>query len=120
MITTKEVGDYYGISYNHLVKVVHQLSQNGYIQIRKGKGGGFQLALDPSEIVIGKVVRDMEPDFDLVACFDCSGGGCAITSFCNLKSELKLALKAFLNSLDQVTLADIGKNKQLFWTAKAS
>lgn len=117
LVTTKEIGDYYDISYNHLVKVVHKLSQNGFIQIRKGKGGGIELASSPEEIMIGKVIRAMEPDFDLVGCFSCaSKNGCAIVSFCSLKKELKSALDAFLNHLDQISLATMIHNKQKYWT----
>ena len=36
------------------------LKNNGILQSRKGKGGGYSLAKDPGSIVMGKVIRIME------------------------------------------------------------
>ena len=119
-VTTKEIGSAYNISYHHLVKVVHKLSLCGFIKIRKGKGGGLQLAKPANEISLGSVVRAMEPDFHLVACFGRQSFACTIESTCGLKSELHKALQAFLSSLDQKTLADTVPRRSPLWVPKAS
>lgn len=41
----REISDHFGISRNHLVKVVHRLAQLGYV---KGKGGGHPLGAYPA------------------------------------------------------------------------
>ncbi|ACB25618.1 Rrf2 family nitric oxide-sensitive transcriptional repressor [Methylobacterium sp. PvP062] len=95
----------YGISENHLTKVVHQLGRLGLIRTIRGRGGGLRLAMPPGEIVVGAVVRQTEDDLALVECF--GGGACAITAPCRLRRVLGEALAAFLAVLDRYTLADL-------------
>lgn len=97
----------FNISRNHLSKVVHNLSAYGYLQTVRGRNGGFRLAMSPDEISVGQVIRDFEPDFDLVECFDSTTSQCCIQRNCVLARELDKALDAFLVSLDGVTLGDL-------------
>jgi Rrf2 family nitric oxide-sensitive transcriptional repressor len=105
-VTISELADFYHISRNHLVKVVHNLGLNGYIQTIRGKNGGLKLAHPPGEIIIGDVVRSMEPDFNLLECFNPAEDTCVITRTCALKSVLVGARNTFLEELDKYTLAD--------------
>ncbi len=59
--TIQEMSCACGISKNHLMKVVHQLSQHGWIVATRGRGSGIRLAQPPETIHLGAVVRDMEP-----------------------------------------------------------
>jgi Rrf2 family nitric oxide-sensitive transcriptional repressor len=106
MVTISELANFYNISRNHLVKVVHNLGIQGYIHTIRGKHGGLKLARPANEIVVGDVVRKMEPDFDLLECFDTATDRCVITKSCSLKSVLIGARDDFLATLDQYTLAD--------------
>jgi len=109
MATISELADFYKISRNHLVKVVHNLGIQGYIQTTRGKNGGLKLARPANEIVIGDVVRKMEPDFELLECFNEATDQCVITRTCSLKSVLFSARNNFLATLDQHTVADAVK-----------
>lgn len=97
----------FGISRNHLSKIVHNLGAKGYVKTVQGRNGGFQLDRDPADISVGQVVRDFEPDFNLVECFDAATSGCRIQPSCILAGELNDALSAFLARLDGVTLRDL-------------
>ena len=109
MVTITELADFYKISRNHLVKVVHNLGIKGYIQTTRGKKGGLRLARPAHEIVIGDVVRKVEPDFELLECFNTTTDHCVITNACALKSVLILARDDFLSTLDLYTVADAVK-----------
>lgn len=95
------VAEVHGISKNHLMKVVNQLAQDGFLTTVRGRGGGLQLARPAEEISIGQVVRRTEPEMQAA---DCSA--CTIRSGCGLTPILGDAMRAFLETLDRQTLAD--------------
>ena len=92
----------YGISQNHLMKVVNDLVNAGYLESVRGRNGGIRLARPPQQINVGALVRHTEDDFDLVGC-----GACVIAPACGLTSVLDEALLAFLKVLDGYSLADV-------------
>lgn len=104
--TIGEIAESYGISKNHLMKVVQELNSKGYLVATRGKNGGLRLKGRPEGINIGALVRDTEQDFALVECFS-SGDNCVITPACQLKNVLAEALEGFFKVLDQYTLADL-------------
>ena len=107
VVSTKEIGRIYGISSDHLVRVVRTLSQKGYVAVSAGRSGGVRLARDARHIRLGDVVRDAETNLKLVECFDASTNTCPILSVCELKPVLAEALGAFLSVLDRYTLEDL-------------
>jgi Rrf2 family nitric oxide-sensitive transcriptional repressor len=111
LTTIADIASGYGISENHLTKVVHHLGLTGYVETIRGRNGGLRLAKSPAEINIGEVVRRMEPDLDIVPCFNASGA-CVIQPVCILKGALDEALDAFLAVLDRYTLADLTKARR--------
>ena len=109
--TVSRIAESYGISRNHLVKVAHHLGRLGYIETTRGKSGGLSLVRPPSDINIGSVVRDMEPNFHLVECFNPAGNACPIAPVCKLKGVMAEAERAFMAALSAYTLADIVVNR---------
>jgi Rrf2 family nitric oxide-sensitive transcriptional repressor len=109
IVTISELANFYKISRNHLVKVVHNLGLNGYILTIRGRRGGIKLARPAKEILVGEVVRSTEPDFDLLECFNPATDQCVITRSCSLKGVLFNARAGFFGVLDKYTLADITK-----------
>lgn len=110
--TIQQIANAYGISKNHLMKVVQRLAGLGYVEATRGRGGGLLLAKPPEEINLGLVVEQMEPHLDLVECFDLATNTCPIALVCDLKSVLGEAQRAFMTTLHRYTLADLGTQKQ--------
>ncbi|MCZ4282788.1 Rrf2 family transcriptional regulator [Kiloniella laminariae] len=110
--TISEISERYNISRNHLMKVVNQLSQDGYLKTIRGKNGGMLLARSPDSIGLGDVVRDMEDNLEIVECFDKKKGCCQIDGYCQLQGILGEAIVAFFEVLDRYTLKDLMHNKQ--------
>ena len=105
-----EIAATYGISKNHLLKVILFLAEQGYVVTTRGKGGGVQLKLDPGRIRIGEVVRRSETDSVLVECFAPVVSDCRIQRACLLRGAFQKALQAFYAVLDTYTLADLLAN----------
>ena len=109
--TVRELSEYYGISRNHLVKVVYRLSQLGLIESSKGKGGGIRLASNAQNARLGDVVKQLETNMDLVECFNCKTNSCHIVKTCQLKHYIHEAGESFINTLNKYTLEDTVRNK---------
>lgn len=116
--TVGEIAEWYGISKAHLVKVAHRLSTLGYIDSIQGKGGGLRLRGPANKITIEAVVRDTEPNFHTVECFDRKNNTCRITNNCKLKHVLHAATDAFLTSLRGYSLADMAMSAHPFTSSK--
>lgn len=111
LATISEISDAYRISSNHLMKITHHLGKLGYIETVRGRGGGMRLAGKPSEINLGQLVRQVEPDFAVVECLETPHREeCVIASACRLQWVFDKAVNAFLDVLDQYTLADVIHN----------
>ncbi|HUA85820.1 MAG TPA: Rrf2 family transcriptional regulator [Bryobacteraceae bacterium] len=107
LCSTREISDAYGISKNHLVRVVQTLGEHGYLELLPGRNGGISLAKEPHLIRLGDVVRDAEPNMRMAECFDRRTNHCVLTPVCSLRPVLNEALNAFLSSLNLHTLADL-------------
>ncbi|PSC03586.1 Rrf2 family transcriptional regulator [Alsobacter soli] len=107
----EEVAQAHRISRTHVVKCVHQLGRWGYLANVRGRGGGFRLARPPETITVGEVVRRTEDGLCLVDCFDPATSTCPLCGACALSRGFSEALKAFMAVLDDMTIADIARNR---------
>ena len=106
LVTIAEIAAAFGISTNHLMKVVQLLAVNGVITTLRGKHGGLRLAHPAAQIRLGAIIRRTEPDLAMAPCFE-AGGICVIQPGCRLAGVLDKALAAFMAVLDATTLADL-------------
>jgi Rrf2 family nitric oxide-sensitive transcriptional repressor len=107
LASISEMARTYRISQNHLMKVVHDLRKEGFLESVRGRSGGVRLARLPENILVGDVVRHTEGGFDLVDC-----DSCVIAKACSLTGALRQALAAFMAVLDGYTLADLVRERQ--------
>ena len=120
LVTIRRISNTYGISRNHLMKVVSGLTRMGYLKAQRGPGGGIRLARPPEQINLAEVIKDTEEDLVMVECFD-GEGNCAITPVCNLQYIISEALGAFFRTLKVYTLKDlIEPQKDLYSLLKAA
>lgn len=104
VVSVDEVSRAFGISRHHLVKVVQTLTDLGVVAAQRGRGGGMRLAMAPSAINVGWLIRRTEPHFNLVECFNPNANTCPIAPACGLMGALQRAHQAFLSVLDEYTL----------------
>jgi Rrf2 family nitric oxide-sensitive transcriptional repressor len=104
IVTIAEVSSQFNIPRNHLVKVAGQLTRQGWIDATRGRAGGVRLAVDPSSLRLGQVMRVLEGEKELV---NCEKMECRLRIDCGLRHALSKAHEAFYAALDEYTLADI-------------
>jgi Rrf2 family transcriptional regulator, nitric oxide-sensitive transcriptional repressor len=111
--TIQDISQAYGISKNHLMKVVQQLGERGWVETVRGRNGGLRIAERTRMLTVGEVVRATESDFALVGCLPDSKGvqraSCVITSQCRLRGALQAASNAFLAELDRHTIDEVAQ-----------
>lgn len=107
LLTVKRISVAFGISRNHLTKIVHMLGRAGYLSTTRGRAGGLRLGRPAMLITVGEVVRTMEQDFDVAERFDAERGTSATTAARGLRSTFWAATRAYFDVLDRCTLADL-------------
>ena len=112
MTSISEVTDVYGVSRNHMVKIINQLSRAGYVTAVRGKNGGIRLGKPAGAIRIGEVVGGSRSELEPLSLVNCSSEFCHITPACRLKQALSKAVQSFLTELDNYTLADLVEENQ--------
>lgn len=102
------IAEAYGISKDHLVKVVQQLVRLGYVRSQSGRFGGVRLARRAEEIEVSKVISDFEGRNGVLPCVG-EPTACVLEPGCVLRNLLMKAESAFYGTFDGVTLADLIK-----------
>ncbi len=111
LVQVAEVAAVHGIARPHVSKAVHELGRHGFLTTRRGRGGGFELARPADEIVVGDVVRLTEGPLTIVECFDPETNTCPLAGACKLSRAFQRATVAFMDVLDDLTIADIASNR---------
>jgi Rrf2 family nitric oxide-sensitive transcriptional repressor len=101
-----EVAAFYGISRDHVAKVVQALGKMGYVRSQRGAGGGIELARSPEQIRIGQVIAAFEGNLHLLECVG-TENVCTIQPGCRLRRVLAHAERIQREYLDSVRLSDV-------------
>lgn len=110
LVRVDDVVSIHDVSRPHIVKIVHQLGKAGYLETVRGRGGGFRLSRPAETIIVGEVVRLTEGRIDVVECFNPDTNTCPFIGICKLSKKIQEATSAFMDVLDDVTVADIASN----------
>jgi len=101
-----DVAGFYGISRDHVAKVVQSLARQGYVRSIRGAGGGIELARRPEDVRIGQVIEDFEGNLHLLECVGVENV-CVIQPGCKLRLVLAEAERRQVDYLNSVRLSDI-------------
>ena len=115
LVTIDELSRTFSAPRNHLNKVIHQLGKEGFIETRRGKNGGFQMAMAADEIRLDHLIRRLEGDEYWI---DCHNPKCAIFPVCELKTIINEGKEVFYRHLSQYTIASLVKQPkdiQILW-----
>lgn len=97
-----------GIPRKFLEAILGDLRRHGYLQSRKGRGGGYWLARPPGEIHLGAVLRIFEGPLAPIPCvskrYYAPCDDCADEADCEVRRTMLDVKKAILGVLDRTSL----------------
>jgi len=105
-VTIHQISEAYDISKNHLMKVVSNLTRLKIVSAQRGPGGGIRLNRKPKDISLQEIIRNTEKHFQDMNC-ETPVDKHDATADTRLKSYLKSAMQAYLDTLGRFTLADV-------------
>ncbi|PQD98491.1 transcriptional regulator [Mycobacterium sp. EPG1] len=110
-VTTGQIAASAGASENHIAKAVSRLVELGLVEARRGRIGGLSLTDEGRAASVGRLVRELEGDREVV---DCQGlTTCPLIAACRLRHALAQAKEAFYRELDRYTVADLARSPAL-------
>lgn len=105
-----DIAERQNIPIKYLEQILLSLKRLGFVNSRKGPGGGYFLAKAPEQITLGAVVRAMDGPLAPISCASVSGYmecGCPDPETCSLRMVWKEARDALAAILDGTTFADL-------------
>lgn len=91
--------------------ILLSLKNNGILQSKKGKGGGYYLGKPPREISVGNVIRNLDGPLAPVPCVSVTAYAkcpeCLDERNCGIRLVMKEVRDAISNILDKTSLADM-------------
>lgn len=106
-----DIAEREGIPKKFLELILGELKQHGFLQSRKGRGGGYLLARTPESITIASVLRVLDGPIAPVPCLSRTAyqrcAECKDEKNCGVRLILTEAHAASLHVLENTTLADM-------------
>ena len=94
-----------------LEQILLDLKNNGVLQSKKGKGGGYFLGRPAQEIMLGKVIRIFDGPLAPVSCVSQTAymkcEECRDDTCCGIRMVMKDVREAISNILDKTSLEDM-------------
>jgi Rrf2 family protein len=91
--------------------IMGELRQHGFVQIRKGKGGGYTLRKTPQQISLADVIRIFDGPIAPVPCLSKTAyrrcEECADPTTCAVRLVLRDPHEALLSAFEETTIADM-------------
>ena len=100
-----------------LEAILLELKGMGFVESKKGRGGGYQLSRDPEGITIGSVIRSIDGPLAPLPCASETAyrpcETCADVSACGTRIIMRQVRDATAKILDGTTLTDIVRMTRL-------
>ena len=85
-IPLKDIAKRQNLTVKYLEQIISLLNKAGYLQSLRGNTGGYRLAKNLDEYVVGDILRVTEGDLAPVACLKKCGDFCQREDICNTVS----------------------------------
>lgn len=99
-----------------LEMILLELKNGGLLDSKKGKGGGYQLAKPPENVMVGTIVRIIDGPLAPMRCASVTApkmcDDCKDPQTCGIRSIMKDARDAIAGVLDRVSLAEVIRRRE--------
>ncbi len=103
-----DVAEAQAIPARFLEVILHELKRGGFVESRRGKGGGYFLVRSPGELTVGEVIRFLEGPLAPVGCaVPGAEADCPLGPSCVFLPLWREAREALSEVLDGKTLQDL-------------
>ena len=106
-IALKEIAERQNISKQYLEQIILMMNNSNLLRANRGKQGGYMLAMEPSDITVGHILRITEGSLSSIACLENNNSQCDKADTCKTLFIWKELNKVIADYLDSVTLQDI-------------
>lgn len=114
-VLISEISESQSIPHKFLELILLELKKHGYVQSRKGKGGGYLLSKSPEEISLGDLVNSLEGGFAPIPCVDPKQTNlcdeCGDGELCALKSYMTEVHQSMAQILNHTTLGAMNRKE---------
>lgn len=119
-VLIQEISDSQNIPLKYLQQILVSLKLSGFVNSRKGPGGGYVLSRSPEQITLGAVLRAMDGPIAPISCVSVSNYqecGCPHPDSCALKMAFQEVRDKMADVLDNTTFAEL-RDRQLAATSE--
>lgn len=104
MIPARELSEKSGVTLRFALKILRKLAADGIVLSHKGACGGYELAVDPAQLSLGRLIECIDGPLEISHClnegFDCTRvKDKRICRFRSVFSEISQDLQQRLNSV---------------------
>ena len=103
-IPLKDIAKRQNLTVKYLEQIISLLNKAGYLQSLRGNTGGYRLAKNLDEYIVGDILRVTEGDLAPVACLKKCGDFCQREDICNTVSFWRGLDRVINEYVDSYTL----------------
>jgi Rrf2 family protein len=110
-VSTKEVAEAEGISFDYAEQILLKLKTGGLVRSVRGARGGFELTSPPERLSVADVLNAVEGESRLANCIDDSSS-CCMAKTCVTREVWEKADTALADIFGAATLASLAEKKR--------
>lgn len=103
----KDIANKQSLSDTYLEQLISPLRKNGLVTSTRGAQGGYELAIPPSEIRAGDIIRVLEGSLAPAECVLEGEPSCSKADYCATRLLYEKITESINNVIDSITLQDM-------------
>jgi Rrf2 family protein len=112
VMTIQELSQKGDVPIKFLEQVLLDLKRGGFVESKRGKKGGYELAKRPDQIRLGEIVRYIDGPTEPIACVSDRYKGCKEADRCVLRGIWQRVDGAISGIIDNITFEDLAQQSQ--------